>query len=89
MRWVVITLALGGFGIGLAAARDWYEASQICPVPAWGDREPVDPHLSQMGWIVGMLNAASESGRLNRRAALLTAVAVVLSTGSGVAGLFA
>lgn len=53
----------------------------------WGEREPLDPTQSQAGWIAGLLVAASESARLNRRAALLTGVAIVLTTGSGLAGL--
>ncbi|WP_217916496.1 MULTISPECIES: hypothetical protein [unclassified Duganella] len=88
MRLLTVALALSGFVVGLLASLDWFRASQIDVEPVWGDREPVDQVLSQAGWIAGILTAASESGRLNRRAALLTGVAVILTTGSGLTGLF-
>ena len=88
MRAFAIILASAGFVVGLLAARYWFLASKVDAMPAWGDREPVDQSQAQAGWIVGLLEASSESARLNRRAAALTAVAVVLTTGSGVAGLF-
>jgi hypothetical protein len=88
MRLLTILLALSGFLIGLRASFDWFRASQIDAIPVWGDREPVDPTQSQAGWIAGILTAASESGRLNRRAALFTGVAVMLTTASGLTGLF-
>lgn len=88
MRLAALSLAVGGFVVGMLAAVYWLSASRIDAIPAWGDREPVDPVMSQAGWIAGLLQASSESARLNRRAAALTAVAVVLTTGSGVAGLF-
>jgi len=89
MRLLTILLALGGFVVGLMASLDWFRASRIDAVPVWGGIEPIDPIQSQAGWIAGILTAASESGRLNRRAAFLTGVAVMLTTGSGLAGLFA
>lgn len=89
MRVVALFLAVSGFAVGLVAAGYWLRASRVGTVPVWGDMEPVDPVMSQGGWIAGLLQASSESARLNQRAAVLTAVAVVLTTGSGVAGLFA
>ena len=87
MRAVALSLAVAGFVVGLLAARYWLRASRVDAIPVWGDREPVDPLMSQGGWIAGLLRASSESARLNQRAAVLTAVAVVLTTGSGVASL--
>lgn len=89
MRAIALSLALTGFAVGLLAARYWLLASRVDAIPIWGDREPVDPTMSQAGWISGLLQASTESARLNQRAAKLTAVAVVLTAGSGVAGLFA
>lgn len=89
MRAMALLLALAGFAVGILAARYWLRASRVDASPVWGDREPADPVMSHAGWIVGLLQAASESARLNRHAAVLTAVAVVLTTGSGIAGLFA
>lgn len=87
MRVLALTSACGGFAFGLLAAYYWWLASLVETMPMWGDFEPVDPSLSQAGWIVGMMSAASESARRNQRAAVLTAVAVVLTTASGVLGL--
>ena len=89
IRIVALSLAIAGFVVGLVAAGYWLRASRVGTIPVWGDREPVDTIMSQAGWIAGLLQAASESARLNQRAAVLTAMAVVLTTGSGVAGLFA
>jgi hypothetical protein len=88
MRLMTILLALSGFIVGVMASLDWFRASRIDAVPVWGTGEPVDPIQSQAGWIAGILNAALESGRLNRRAALLTGIAVMLTTSSGFVGLF-
>lgn len=89
MRLVALFLAVLGFAVGMVAAGYWLRASRVDAAPVWGDGEPVDPVMSQGGWIAGLLQASSQSARLNQRAAVLTAVAVVLTTGSGVAGLFA
>lgn len=88
MRTVILSLALAGFVVGIFAAGYRFRASRIDAIPVWGDREPVDPVMSQAGWIAGLLQASSESARLNRRAAVLTAIAVVLTMGCGRAGLF-
>lgn len=88
MRVFEILLAVAGFVVGLAAALYWWKASRIDAAPVWGDREPVDPMQSQAGWIAGMLSASSEAARLNQWAALLSGVAVLLSTGSSLVALF-
>ncbi|MDP9123512.1 MAG: hypothetical protein M3N82_02755 [Pseudomonadota bacterium] len=87
----VVTLALASLGavLGLAAAWWWWLASRVETTPVWGDREPGEQAASQAGWIAGLLVAANESARLNRRAAGLTAAAVLVSTLASVAGLFA
>lgn len=87
MRSLTLVLAFSGFVFGLLAAWDWYRASRVATVPVWGDREPLDVAASQAGWIAGLLQASMESARLNQRAAALTAVAVILSTGASLIGL--
>lgn len=86
----VVTLALTSLGtvLGLAAAWLWWLASLVDTTPVWGNREPADTAASQAGWIAGILLAANESARLNRRAAAMTAAAVLVSTLASVAGLF-
>jgi hypothetical protein len=88
MRTLAIVLGIIGFLFGLAAARYWFMASQIDPVPVWGTMEPVDQEQAHAGWIAGMLEAAAESASLNRRAARLTAIAVFFTTASSLASLF-
>lgn len=87
MRVAALILALAGFVVGILAAGIWLQASRVIVSPQWGVLEPRDPTTSQAGWIVGLLEATTESARLNQRAAKLTAIAVLLTTGSGVAGL--
>ncbi|MES2056274.1 MAG: hypothetical protein V4564_10070 [Pseudomonadota bacterium] len=85
---LALGLAVVAFLAGLRAAYLWYRASRVQIVPMWGVDgrvEPVDPHLAQAEWIVALLETASKSGDLNRRAAIWTAVAVALSTASTLA----
>lgn len=89
MRSLSILLAIAGFSVGLAAAYYWWLASRVETKPAWYGVEPVDRVQSQSGWIVGLLDAASRSAKLNQKAAVLTGIAILLSTGSGIVGLFA
>ena len=68
---------------GLAAAYFWYKASKVVATPIHAKPggsgfEPVIGSESQ--WIVALLEAAEESGRLNTVAARLTAMSVFLTT---------
>lgn len=88
MHGFAMFLAVAGFVVGLAASYYWWRASRVATLPTWSDAlEPVDPALSNAGWIAGIVNAASQAAKLNQVAAVLTAIAVVLTTGSGLAGL--
>ncbi len=88
MRMIVLLFACIGVVLGMLAAWFWFLASRIEVEPVWGDHQPFDPVLSQAGWIAGLLDAASKSALLNRRAAAMTALAVLASTASSVAALF-
>lgn len=88
MRITALVVGVSGAILGLWAAWLWFQASRINTDPAWGACEPGEVSASQAGWIVGMLQAGAESAQLNRRAAKITAVAVALSTSSGIIGLF-
>ena len=93
-----ISLAVAGLAVGLRAAHYWWKASNVETDPGWREGSPQsaadalkpirppDPQLSQEGWTMGILNAALESACLNKAAARLTAVAVVLSALSSVVG---
>jgi hypothetical protein len=61
MKCAVITLAMGTLGVALIGAWYWWRSSRVITVPTWGDIEPGDELLSQMGWIAGSLEAARQS----------------------------
>ncbi|WP_406867104.1 hypothetical protein [Paraburkholderia fungorum] len=76
------------FAFGIAAACFWWKASRVSPVPdSEGGLAPVIPELEQLGWNVAFIEAAQKSGALNCTAAILTAIAVVLTTSSTIVGL--
>ncbi|WP_199028733.1 hypothetical protein [Ralstonia sp. ASV6] len=88
MRPIALLLASIGFVFGIAAAFYWWRASRITVNPNWpAGIAPVVPELEQLGWNVAFIKMAEQSGSLNRIAAALTAIAVVFTTASSVAGL--
>jgi len=90
MKSISIILALLGLGAGGIAAWFWYCTSVVPTVPTWarGNEpfEPVIPELSQAGWIIGLLEAASEIARLNKLAALWTGGSILFSAASAIFG---
>lgn len=77
----IVFLALVGLAVGLRAAKLWLDASRVTIRPQWTDLgvpEPTDQSLRHGMWLVGVINAAEASGRLNAVAAKWTAWAVVL-----------
>jgi hypothetical protein len=94
-------LAVVGGAVGLWAAYFWLKASQVEVDPGWRSGPPQsaadarrptesgDPLISQMAWTGALLEAATKSAALNKAAALLTAVAVVLGVASSLLGTFA
>jgi hypothetical protein len=80
-----MALAIAALITGLLAAWKWYTASWVQPKPNWRT-EPVEPVLSNMGWTGATLEAFEKAGQLNAKAALWTAVSVVLSALSALAG---
>lgn len=88
MHLFALVLAVIGFAFGIAAARFRWKASRVSPVPDWaGDLAPVIPEFEQLGWNPAFIDAAQKSDALNSTAAILTAIAVVLTIASTVAGL--
>ena len=85
-----IALAISSLVVGLLAARYWYKSSQVPPDPGWSSGDPQDPDDAQRpmepvdrvqaneDWIVAVLDASQKSADLNKKAAILTAWAVVL-----------
>lgn len=67
---------------GLCAAWYWFRASRVQVNPTWDD-EPGEVEASQNGWIAGILNNVTESSDLNRKAAFLTGMSVLLGANGG------
>jgi len=85
MHVLALVLSVSGFVFGLAAAYYWWKASRVSPDPDWPEGiAPVIPELEQLGWNVAFIKLAQESGALNRTAAGLTAIAVLLTTAASV-----
>jgi hypothetical protein len=89
-----ILFAIAGLFAGLMGAYYWYVSSTV-PIERWGGNEPVpfpEGHLREEMlnrtiavytlWLGGMFEAAQKTARLNKKAALWTAVAVVLGAAS-------
>lgn len=82
MNWLVFALSIAAAICGARSAYLWYKASRVQIVPMWeenGQIEPVDPMKAQSQWIVALIQTATKSGDLNRRAAVWTAWAAGLS----------
>ena len=90
-----ILFAIAGALTGLKGAYYWYVSSTVSS-ERWGGNEPLPPfpdgHQPQEMlnrttavntlWLAGMFEAAQKTARLNKKAALWTAVAVVLGGAS-------
>jgi hypothetical protein len=87
---LALALAIGGLFFGLAAAWYWRESTRVPIDPPGAEPQQMslaDPQGERMAWLTARLHANQETSRLNKTAARLTAVAVVLSTLSTVVGL--
>lgn len=88
MKLAAFALAVSGLGFGLAASWYWRKSTRVPVDPLDGDPNAimqVVPELAQQAWWAAQFRANQEIGRLNTVAAILTAVAMVLSTASSVA----
>lgn len=88
---VSLILSLLSAVAGLVAAWLWWKSSQASPMPTWatGDRpdpmnEPVIKTLAQDGWIAGAVQSIVESSKWNKRAAIATAIAILLGAAASV-----
>ena len=75
--------------VGLASAFFWYKASKVDVTLLYAKTggsgfEPIEG--GEGHWIVSILNAVQESSRLNKKAALLTAIAIFCSAAAQIAG---
>jgi hypothetical protein len=84
-----VALALLASGSGGVGAWYWLRASRILPSPLWaklGLMEPFSRHEANADWTVGIIEAASASATLNKKAAIWTGVAVGLGAFGNLAG---
>jgi hypothetical protein len=92
MKLANIGVAMAALAAGFVAAIYWYRSSRVQVVPDWpegafGLVEPGETRASDLGWITGTLTAFSKSADLNAKAALWTAVSVVLAALSSIISL--
>ena len=82
---MTLALALLSCLSGALAAYFWYRSAIVDPVPTWARsnpdplNEPVIKTLSQDGWIAGLIAAVAEGAKWNKRAAIWSAIAVMLT----------
>lgn len=93
MKWVSLAAVMVSFGAGMWAAWLWWRSSRVRANPEWVrdyrtglPMQPVDPTLTQMSWFDALLRASEEAAALNARAALWTAITVVVGLVAGLTG---
>ncbi|WP_458070530.1 hypothetical protein [Rhodanobacter sp. BL-MT-08] len=89
MKRIELLLAVCAFATGLLSAWYWLKASKVPADPGWGKGGMVESGihaLSQDAWIAAMLQAASESSRLNKIAARWTAATAALTVTGALIG---
>jgi predicted DNA repair protein MutK len=89
VKSIELLLAVCAFGTGMLSAWYWLKASKVPTDPGWGKGGIVEAGihaLSQDAWIAAMLQAASESSRLNKIAARWTAATAALTVTGALIG---
>jgi hypothetical protein len=88
-NWISMGLAMSAFVFGLVGAWRWYQASLVKTDPDWSPHGgPVDPTQSLSELLLSNLEASAKAAELNRRAAVATAVAALLSAASTLSAAF-
>lgn len=83
MRTLVLSLMTISGIIGLIASGFWLRSAMI-QIEAPGSFEPVDEADKANFWNVGLMNAFQQSASLNKWAAALTGVSVLLASIAGI-----
>jgi len=75
-------IKIAATGAGLYSAWLWYLSSKVEIIPIWAKHGQIEPpgagSASNTGWIIGILEASGEAAKHNKRAALWTAVSILL-----------
>jgi hypothetical protein len=86
MKHASLALAVVALFAGLIAAAFWYKASVVKIVPKADRRFGGGMATAPAPWVAGALDALATASRLNKVSSLWTAVSVILSALSSVAG---
>ena len=85
MEFASLALAVEALSTGLIAAAFWFKASAVKIEPELGTPTG-GMAVATTPWVAGTLDALATASRLNTAASIWTAVSVVLSALSSVAG---
>ena len=84
VKYAALALAICALGAGLVAAFYWYASGRVNLPRPWTRERLVEGH--NLAWETDLLIALSVGARLNQKAAIWTAIALLLSTISAVLG---
>ncbi len=81
MKNLILMLAFASLVSGLASAYYWWASSKVEPYLD-SEIEPPLLEMKQLAWTAAFIRASQTSGKLNKSAALLTAISVLLGSAS-------
>jgi len=82
MTIATVICSLGAFLSGVIAACYWYMASKVMVMPMWeqgGQLVPIPLEQGRSEWLHAVYLGSHKAGKLNKTAAIWTAVSVSLS----------
>ena len=73
---------------GAASAYFWYRSARVEITPLWARLNQIEPvnGQAQIQWTIAIIEAGTESARLNKIAALLTGLTTLLSATATLVG---
>ncbi|WP_418646929.1 hypothetical protein ACNQFN_15650 [Thauera butanivorans] len=86
MKYFGNMLTFAAIATGMLAAWYWFKASRVKIDPGWDRNGLVEPGIhsaAQDAWMAALIRATADSARLNKVAAIWTAVAVALNALAG------
>lgn len=86
-HFITLAFAIAGLLTGIIAALIWSDSARVeIPAPYEPGGIPPGPEVENVGWTVGIMQAYSEASRLSKKAAIWTALSVVLNGIAAVLG---